>query len=210
MRKLSEGAESIIYNTRFLGLGSVIKRRVKKHYRINEIDDTIRSRRTKNEAKIMCAVSSLSIRSPKVLLVGKYDITMSKIIGVNLNTYNLLDAATAKKLVGVFSTLGKYAALLHNSNVVHGDYTPANIMINKGNVFLIDFGLSEFNSSIEEKAIDLLLMKRSIKKESFRMLIKSYTKKCKNSIKIIKKLEEIEKRGRYNTRTLIAGQDDET
>lgn len=201
--KLSEGAEAEIYSTKFLGVDSVIKKRITKNYRINAIDEKIRTQRTKNEARIMSAVSSTTINAPKVLLVDKYDIIMDRVHGENLN--RILDLGRRLNGMGkIFTTIGEYAALLHNNNIVHGDYTPANFLVGKDNsVYLIDFGLSNITSSIEDKALDLLLMKRSLDKKSFEEFIKAYSILSEDAKVIIGRLKQIEKRGRYNTRTLM-------
>jgi len=203
MNKISEGAEAYIYSTDFLGLDAIIKKRIIKKYRAKEIDENIRILRTRNEAKILSAVSNLGLKSSKLLLVDKYDIYMTKINGLMLN--NLLSSGKKiNNLSGMFVLLGNYLAILHNNNIVHGDYTPANVMIGKnGNLFVIDFGLSQITNSIEEKSLDVLLMKRSIDKKNIGIFIESYRNICKENKEVLKRLKEIEKRGRYNTRTIL-------
>ncbi len=203
MKEISEGAEAHIYSMDFLGFDCVLKRRTKKPYRINGIDRNLRLQRTRKEAKIIGLVSSFGINSPSVLLVGKYDIVMSRLYGVGLN--EILNSKTGiKDLKGIFSTLGDYAATLHDRNIIHGDYTPANVIVGKdGKVYIIDFGLSDITDSVEDKALDLLLMKRGVDGVCFKEFIAKYKAKCSKSSEIIRRLEEIEKRGRYNTRTLI-------
>jgi Kae1-associated kinase Bud32 len=202
IKKLSEGAESCIYSSDFLGLNSVIKRRIVKPYRIKEIDNNLRTERTRNEARIMGLVSSFGVNSPNLLLVDKYDIIMSRVYGSNLN--DILNRNGSSSFGKIFPVLGHYAALLHNNNITHGDYTPANIIIGKkGIVYLIDFGLSSITNSIEDKALDILLMKRAIDSKSFGVFVLEYKRECKESGAILKRLQEIEKRGRYNTRTMM-------
>lgn len=202
---LSEGAESRVYLTNFLGFDGVVKRRMRKSYRIEQIDEALRSKRTKNEARIIGLVSNLGICAPKVLMVDRYDILMSRIEGRMLS--DVLDSKTKSKMLAkTFSVLGNYAAILHNNNIVHGDYTPANVVVDESSiVYLIDFGLSEITASVEEKALDLLLMKRSVGKEFFEPFMQVYRKNCKEAKLILARLGEIEKRGRYNTRTLLVG-----
>ncbi|MDE1870752.1 MAG: Kae1-associated serine/threonine protein kinase [Candidatus Micrarchaeota archaeon] len=202
MDKISEGAESSIYSVNFMGLDGILKRRMSKPYRIREIDESIRTRRTRKEARIMGIVSSLGINSPTVLLADRYDILMSRIRGSSMN--RILESNTGKIPRSVFSEIGRGIAVLHNNNITHGDYTPANIMIDKKqNAHIIDFGLSDISLSAEDKAMDILLMKRSIDEAHFGVFIKSYKAACKESASILKRLEDIEKRGRYNTRTLL-------
>ena len=202
-KKISEGAESYIYSGWFLGLDCVLKRRIEKRYRLKEIDDELRIRRTKTEARIMSLVSSIGVNSPKVLLVDRYDIYMSRIPGARLS--NILQSSALKKDMGrIFSVLGEYAAILHAKDVVHGDLTPANAMVDKDlNVYLIDFGLSDFTNSIEQKALDILLMKRSVDDGLFGAFIQSYRKHSNSGEQVIRRMGEIERRGRYNTRTIL-------
>ncbi len=203
MKKFSEGAESCVYLASFMEFDGVVKRRLQKNYRIKEIDSSLRIKRTKNEARIMGLVSSFGINSPKVLLVDKYDIFMSHISGQLLN--DMLNSKNKTRLsLNLFRVLGKYAAILHNNNIVHGDYTPANVIVSKSEeLYLIDFGLSEVTASVEEKALDILLMERSIDKRYFSVFVSAYKRECKEAKLVLNRLEEIEKRGRYNTRTLL-------
>ena len=199
--KISEGAEAFVYEAQVFGLDTVIKSRIRKMYRIRDIDERIRTTRTKKEARVLSIASKAGICVPAVLLVDKYDICMERIKGENLNL--LLKSETyADK---IFYQLGIYAGLMHNVGITHGDYTPANIMVDKkGKPWVIDFGLSEMTNSLEEAALDLLLMKRSISQGQFEVFIDSYKKHCKNAAEIIKRLTDIEKRGRYQTRTLLS------
>jgi bifunctional N6-L-threonylcarbamoyladenine synthase / protein kinase Bud32 len=201
-KKISEGAESHIYSIDLFGINGILKRRERKEYRLKEMDEAIRQQRTKNEARIIGFVSSLGVLTPKILLVDKYDIYMSNVKGKNLHIMIDLDGKTDIPN-HVFQILGEYAALLHNNNVTHGDFTPANVMVDDKDIYLIDFGLSEMSSSMENKALDLLLMKRSISRSQFDIFLKSYKNSCKDGTIVINRLEEIEKRGRYNTRTLL-------
>ena len=199
MKKVSEGAESSIYAVEFLGIQCVLKRRAPKRYRINEIDETLRNQRTRNEARITGIAAAAGCRSPRVVLVGKYDIVMTSIDGTMLN--DMLDSAGS----ALMSSIGRQLAALHNSGVTHGDFTPANIIVGKdGSPHVIDFGLSEITNSIEERALDLLLMKRSVSAAQYSALAKTYAKSVKDWKSISGRLSEVEKRGRYNVRTMLS------
>jgi Kae1-associated kinase Bud32 len=203
MELFSEGAESRIYLVRFMGLDRILKRRIAKNYRINDLDSVIRAKRTKNEAKIIGTVSSLGVNAPNLLFIDKYDLLMSYIAGKNLG--HLLKGPDTKGMRKIFGILGNYAAILHNKDIIHGDFTPANVIIGYDNkVYLIDFGLSEISNSIEEKALDLLLMKRAVDKDYFGVFVKNYKKNSKDRAAILKRLDEIERRGRYSIRTLLS------
>ena len=90
-------------------------------------------------------------------------------------------------------------------DIIHGDLTSSNILIDKNNqLVFIDFGLSYYSNLIEDKADDLLVLKKSIKsvdykksKEVFNWILDSYGKNTLKSDNIIDKIGEIESRGRY-------------
>ena len=194
MKIINEGAEARIFSADLFGNSVIVKERQRKAYRIEQIDNELRTARTKREAKVLHEVSRLGVNAPRLLAIGKFSIYMSRVNGKLLK-----DSKSGSRL---FLEIGRQLALIHNGNVAHGDFTPANIMLSDGKPFVIDFGLSEMTSSIEEKAIDLLLMKRSIDMEQYKAFIKSYAKHSKNSREMIARLASIERRGRYQTRTL--------
>lgn len=202
MKKISEGAEAYIYLAKFMDSDAIIKDRIQKRYRAKEIDTDLRNERTKREARILVMASESGVMVPMVLLLDRYQIFMNRIHGRNLNKLleNKIDNG---KLFGVAAKCGKYLAMLHNADIAHGDYTPANILVDKRNVWVIDFGLSEITKSVEGKALDILLMKRSLDTELFRTFIDRYRKTAREASATIKRLEEIERRGRYQARTLL-------
>jgi len=203
---ISEGAEAKIYSGKMLGIDVIVKDRIKKPYRIAEIDNPLRHQRTRTEAKILFLASSSGLNVPSVLLIGRTTLTIKKIDGIAL--HKIIDENTLppKKLKKIISSAGTYAAMLHDLDISHGDLTPANMMVDKrGGLWIIDFGLAEMTPSIEEKALDLLLMKRSISGAMFNAFLDGYKKKSKRCAEILPRLNEIERRGRYQTRTLLTG-----
>jgi Kae1-associated kinase Bud32 len=130
-----------------------------------------------------------------LIAVGKFSIYMSEIKGILLRDIKL-------KKKGLLKEIGSMLAHMHNADIAHGDFTPANIMVFDNKPYIIDFGLAEISRSIEEKAIDLLLMKRSLEAKQYKILEESYLKNAKKGEEIIERLKEIEKRGRYQNRSL--------
>ena len=70
-------------------------------------------------------------------------------------------------------------------------------------LYFIDFGLGFISHKIEDKAVDLHLLKEALEAKHFEYLqdlfneiIKSY-KTSENSEKVLKQLKKVEKRGRY-------------
>jgi Kae1-associated kinase Bud32 len=194
MKMLSEGAESKVFETSIFGRSAVVKVRQPKAYRIRELDEALRRTRTRKEAKAMYRASSAGVRTPEIFGIGKFSIYMEKVPG------KLLKDAADERID--YETIGLMLAKMHSVNVTHGDFTPANIVVGEQGICIIDFGLSDVSNSIEDKAIDLLLMKRSISGDDYSTMESAYRKESKNPEEIIIRLAEIEKRGRYQVRTL--------
>jgi Kae1-associated kinase Bud32 len=198
---IAEGAEAKVYNVKLMGIDAVIKRRESKPYRERQLDLQLRSDRTKSEARITGMASSLGVNAPSVLLVDTYDIYMSRVNGIGMG--RLIGGSGVK--ARLLETVGIYLGLLHNAGIAHGDYTPANIMVGpSGAPSVIDFGLSEITHSTESKAIDLLLMKRSLSARQYASFAAGYRRSCREAAAVLARLKEIETRGRYKTRTLVA------
>ncbi len=195
MKLQNEGAEAKVYALKIFGINAVAKDRIKKPYRVPELDLLIRTQRTKREASILLAAHAAGIPVPRVLFVSKTVLYMEFINGSRLSDLNDYSIYMEKA--------GTYLAMLHNANIVHGDYTPANIVANADALFIIDFGLSSISNSTEDKAIDLLLMKRSVCKHGYSLFADAYAKNAVDSKAILKKLSSIELRGRYMERTLL-------
>jgi Kae1-associated kinase Bud32 len=185
---LARGAEAKVYAAELLGRSAVIKRREAKAYRVKELDENLRRARTKNEARAMSRASEAGVAVPQVFYVSDYDITMERLDGVLLREKKV-DASK-------YSDVGELLAALHTVNIAHGDFTPANIIVCKGGFAVIDFGLSVFSRDLEEKAIDLFLMEKSIAKEEYGQFLKGY-RKYADWKAVIDHVDEIRKRGRY-------------
>ncbi|MGC8669604.1 MAG: KEOPS complex kinase/ATPase Bud32 [Candidatus Micrarchaeia archaeon] len=202
MKKISEGAEASIYLLRAYDCDAVLKYRQSKAYRVRRLDEMLRSRRTRIEAKALSLAHHAGVNAPRLLLVSKYGMLTTKIEGLILK--ELLERQNTKL---VLNKAGIYLAMLHNAGIIHGDYTPANIMAKGSSVYVIDFGLALFSNAIEDKALDLLLMKRSISKKQFKDFIEGYKAHAKSSKSILERLGMIERRGRYQSRTLTTNKE---
>jgi Kae1-associated kinase Bud32 len=198
MQIVGEGAEAKVYRSKLLGIEVAVKKRMSKRYRIEQLDRILRASRTKTEARILAMLAEKNMPVPVPLLVTSNSIYMDWIGGQKLSDI-LGNVKTAKHFLEESgSILGK----LHGANVCHGDYTPANLIASGGKLRVIDFGLASVTNSIEDKALDILLMKRAIPKTLYSAFLAGYTKSSKNYLIILEKLKEIELRGRYQTRTL--------
>ena len=182
---LIKGAEAIIKKSRLLGKNILIKDRVEKKYRQKELDVKLRSERTKNEARLLHKAKTAEVNVPTVLEVEEFSISISKIDGKRPK----MDKIESKEA-------GIILAKLHSKDIIHGDYTPANLLKDrKGQIWVIDFGLGYVSNDIEDKAIDVFTMIKSLKnKEDF---LDGYQTESKQYQEIINRLKVIEKRVRY-------------
>ncbi|MDR0778426.1 MAG: Kae1-associated serine/threonine protein kinase, partial [Methanomassiliicoccaceae archaeon] len=57
------GAEATVYRSEYLGRDAVVKTRTPKGYRHSELDQHLRSARTKNEAKTMIEARRIGVRT---------------------------------------------------------------------------------------------------------------------------------------------------
>lgn len=194
--KLSEGSEADIYIQKILGVEMIIKYRRKKPYLITDIDEDLRKHRTKKEAKMMSLAHSNGVNCPIPMVISNYSIYMNYIKGSSLN--KVLDKIKDSE----FFEVGKLLFLLHKAGIVHNDFTPANVILEGEQFWLIDFGLAELSSNAEERAIDLLLMKRSVNKKQYLYFAKGYSESNPFSEEVNNRLALIERRGRYQDRSL--------
>ena len=199
MKKLiAQGAEAKL----FLEDKKIIKERFAKNYRIKEIDNKLRGFRTRREAKILQKLEAINFPSPKLIKSNdKENIIIEKIEGKLVK--DVLEKRDYKKLC---AETGKKVAVLHNSAIIHGDLTTSNMILNK-EIYLIDFGLSFFSEKSEDKAVDLHLLKEALEskhykiwEDAFKIVLEAYKKEAKRANETLKRLEQVEKRGRYRAK----------
>jgi Kae1-associated kinase Bud32 len=189
---IQQGAEAIIS----LNNNQILKNRIKKSYRLPLLDTKLRTRRTKSEAKIIEKLKSI-INVPKIIKIKDNQIVMQYIQGKKLSEYlENLDYKTISRKIGEILTK------LHNQNIIHGDLTTSNMIHKDNKIYLIDFGLGFHSYKIEDKAVDLHLLKQALEAkhykiadECFKIIINNY-KPDKYKL-IIERIPVIESRGRY-------------
>lgn len=183
----------------------ITKKRLKKTYRIPEIDNKIRKLRTKSEARILSHVKNSGILTPIIYDVDIHDknITMEYIKGNTVK--DIIDDLSYNKRKELSFKIGEYISLMHEMDIIHGDLTTSNMIINKnGDLVFIDFGLSYYSNLLEDKADDLFVLKKSIKSvdynvslETFNWILDAYLENSNNPLEFRNKIDEIEHRGRY-------------
>jgi TP53 regulating kinase and related kinases len=195
---LKKGAEANIYIINWYGKKAISKIRVAKHYRHKLLDNEIRRHRTIHEAAMIYAAKKTGVISPFIYFI---DPSHAEIIMEFIEGINVKEVLTPQ----LCSKIGRYAALLHDNNIIHGDLTTSNFILSK-KIVLVDFGLSYYSSRLEDKAVDIRLIKqafssahKSIYEDAYRCFIIGYSQIAgkKKTENILEKVGEIERRGRY-------------
>ena len=214
MKLIQQGAEAKIFLTNNSNAEQVIqKQRIQKGYRHPELDKQIRTRRTRSEAKILTKAIEAKANVPKVISTNKFDIEIEYINGDRLS--ETLNDYPEQKQFQTMQALGTQTAILHKHNIIHGDLTTSNTILQTTSpqtpqkqasqkqaiqkIYIIDFGLSFISTKIEDKAVDLHLIKQALEAKHFQNhqdLFQQFLKTYKDQ-EVIQRLEVVEKRGRY-------------
>jgi len=188
MEQIAHGAEAKLYKSKILNKKVCIKKRISKTYRNAILDKKIIKTRNKEEAFLLRKVKEIGLNSPYIYSISENTIIMEYI-------------KDSKKHKDKVIEIGEEIAKLHNHNIIHGDLNLINILTNEDKIYFIDFGLGYISLKLEDKATDLLVLKKtllSLKKtqDFWNPIKKGYLNKT-NKKEIIKQIEIIEKRGRY-------------
>ena len=204
LRLLGRGAEAEVRLGSFAGLPVVYKVRKPKPYMHPRLARDLVFKRTRKESKAISRVRGAGVKVPAVyaVLPDAGIIVLEYIEGRRLR--DLFDADPDEALRHV-ATAGRYLALIHKAGVVHGDYTTSNMIVREGSIYVIDFGLADFTVSIEERATDVHLFRRSLESAHARWARKAFEEFTRAYIsefgdegrKILDRAEEIKLRGRY-------------
>lgn len=206
-RKLiKRGAEANLYSTDWFGLPAVSKVRIKKRYRRKELDDWIRSHRTLREAYLMSKSRSRWVSVPIIFLVdpSRGEIIMEEILGRRLK--EVMEDISSTELKSIFTGIGSMIGRLHKDGIIHGDLTTSNMILVDETIYLIDFGLSIQSRRLEDRGMDLRLLKGVLSSAHSQAFNRAYTSLIKGyrtfagsraTDEVIRVVEQIERRGRY-------------
>jgi TP53 regulating kinase-like protein len=204
MQIVARGAEAVLYRELRDGKAVLVKERIKKSYRIAQIDEKLRLERTRAEARLMNEARRAGVAVPAVLAVDEKNakIVMEFIDGARLK--ELLNETDDKTRISLAKLIGDAVAKLHSHNLIHGDLTTSNMIFCSGSIFFIDFGLGFFSSHPEDQGVDLAVLHEAIRSTHFQHLdaiwggiLSSYSTAFSAAAKSLKALEGIENRGRY-------------
>ncbi len=201
---LYQGAEAKICKSRYMAYDVVQKKRISKSYRIKEIDNQLISYRTKEEAKLMIEARKNGVSVPIIFDVDLKNgiITMEHLKGKRIK--DILNKISEKERADICKKIGISIGKLHKNDIIHGDITTSNMILLDEKIHFIDFGLGEINSEIEAKGVDLHVLMEAIESthsrfsNCFDYVIEGYKSVLKNDASlVIKKINEIVRRGRY-------------
>ncbi|MFB6145397.1 MAG: KEOPS complex kinase/ATPase Bud32 [Candidatus Nanohaloarchaea archaeon] len=186
-----KGAEADIE----FGDETVIKRRERKRYRHRDLDDKIRQERTETEKHLMKEAARHGANVPDV---KKVDDSILEI--------DLIDGEVLKKVVEdrpeLMEEYGRNVAYMHSADIIHGDLTTSNALYSD-QLYIIDFGLSSRSGRIEDKAVDIHLLKQvlnsshpEVAEEAWQYFVEGY-REYEDADKVLEQLKDVESRGRY-------------
>jgi len=204
---IRKGAEANLYLGEWLGRPTVIKKRLPKEYRGPELDSHVRSYRTLHEAQMLHHAKMTGVSTPILYGVDLREtwLIMSFIDGPRMKEAIASGDPAVERALEV---VGEYVGKLHRNDIIHGDLTTSNVILSRDSgVFLIDFGLSFYSAEVEDKGVDVHLMKRTLlgfhhakAEECLRAFLMGYRAVMgRDAAAVLKKVVEIERRGRYFT-----------
>ncbi|OBA19366.1 kinase-like protein [Metschnikowia bicuspidata var. bicuspidata NRRL YB-4993] len=227
MTVVSQGAEALVLSSTshpYLDAKGkyIIKFRPKKPYRHPKIDALITKSRTVGEAKFMLKLNKLGVPAPHLILLD----ATNGVIWMN-SVGDVLDDGSVSSLKNFLWYLeknngeclgseaesycrstGSVIGMLHMHDMIHGDLTTSNIILQGDKSYLIDFGLSSYSNLPEDKAVDLYVLERAVLSTHSdysdtynKWLLEGYesafSKSNKGKLKdTMKKLEDVRLRGR--------------
>jgi len=228
MKLIQQGAEAKIY----LDKEIVSKNRITKTYRHPQLDKKIRTRRTKSEAKLLCKASQFAnipkVLNQDKFSIKIQHIKGDK-LSETLNTYKEKKQFQLMQNLGkqvallhanniihgdlttsntILSTSSHLAASNTKAPKAQGgasrplDKRAKLDKLTEGELYIIDFGLGFISARLEDKAVDLHLIKQALEakhwknhKTLFQQFLKSY--KFPESKQVLEQLKKVESRGRY-------------
>lgn len=204
---IKKGAEANLYLEEWHDRKVIMKRRLPKKYRIQELDKEIRSQRTLHEPHIVHKAKEAGVPTPTIFMVdmAEANIIMEFVEGEQVK--DVLNSLPPEERLRLSCRIGELIGCLHKHGIIHGDLTTSNMILTSyGKIVFVDFGLSERSTELETKGVDLHLMKRAFQsthykhaKKCFKAVMEGYAKvvgeeEAKN---VSEKIREIERRGRY-------------
>ncbi len=196
------GAEARLDSASWMDRDVVVKQRVVKGYRHPTLDRSLQGFRIKNEARLMLEARRAGISVPVIYTVDAANgrIVMEEIPGVRVKDALQDESVDGGRICG---EIGRIAARLHANDIVHGDLTTSNMLLDGDRIVLIDFSLGQKTSETEDKGVDMHLLEEAFRSahhtrgELYETVKESYVNSWPGGKAVLDKVREIERRGRY-------------
>lgn len=225
MEILKQGAEAKLFLGSYKDQKCLIKERFEKKYRHPDLDTLLTKERMRAESRAISRCQTAGIKVPRVFHMDlnnrciymeyfENSITVKAFINDVLPTIDS-EEERKKRLDKLTNKIGTVIGLMHGNNIIHGDLTTSNILLEPKNndksfddyeLVMIDFGLSNYGQSAEHKGVDLYVLERALLSTHsaiptlFPQILDTYKKaNDKNCAEVIAKFEEIRARGRKRT-----------
>jgi Kae1-associated kinase Bud32 len=188
--EIGRGAEAVITRDG----GRVTKWRRPKGYRAAALDERIRRERTVMESRLTSEARRCGVPTPIIFDVDNFSLTMEHIEGVKLK--DVIDLELSEKA-------GELAGRLHSCGIVHGDLTTSNMILRGEKIYFIDFGLAFYDNGIEAQGVDVHVFFQTVRsthdqpEELVSAFCRGYARAYPRAGEVLKRVEEIEARGRY-------------
>jgi Kae1-associated kinase Bud32 len=200
---IRRGAEAEIRRGTWMDRKVIIKSRVVKGYRHAHLDSELRASRTRNEARLLQEARRLGVPTPVLYDIDleNAEIVMQEIVGERVK--DALAKSTEKETRRICREIGRLAAALHRGGMVHGDLTTSNMILMDDRIWLIDFSLGGRGATLEEMGVDIHLLREAFLSahsdifELFQEVLDSYEEHFDDASMVLRKVKEIESRGRY-------------
>lgn len=202
---IQRGAEALLTRGEWFGARAVYKTRLPKGYRHPELDTTLRRRRTLREAALLHRAKLAGVPTPTILFVDpeRAEIVMEYIEGRRAKEVLEEGGHDAE---WVAREMGRHLARLHRAQIIHGDPTTSNFIVSGRRLVLLDFGLAFHSSRLEDRAVDLHLVKEIFTSAHatrashlFELVLAGYGAVAgEGEVRALaRQIEDIERRGRY-------------
>lgn len=173
----------------------VVKKREPKKYRHPKLDERLRADRTEAEQHLIDEARRYNVNTPEVDKIDDSTLEIDRIDGKPLKEIVESNPETMEEY-------GENVAYLHSADIIHGDLTTSNAIFGD-KLWIIDFGLAFRSQRIEDRAVDIHLLKQvlnsshpEVAEEAWENFLEGYREYEKSS-KVLEQLKDVEKRGRY-------------
>ncbi|OIB58299.1 bifunctional N(6)-L-threonylcarbamoyladenine synthase/serine/threonine protein kinase [Natrialba sp. SSL1] len=178
--------------------GHVTKRRRPKAYRHPDLDERLRTERTRLEARLTNLARREGVPTPVLSDIDPKESLLEFAFVGDCDLRAVLDDESGKTHV---RNVGRHLARLHRAGIVHGDPTTRNVRVAADRTYFIDFGLGYHTDHVEDYAMDLHVFDQSLvgtanDPEPLREAVREGYREVGEE-RVLERLLDVEGRGRY-------------